>query len=60
MGGNAPNKKVVENLLERNSKYLIYAIGTQECMRSIFKSFFISDKKEWINFIGYLLNIKLY
>jgi len=39
--------------LEQNKFFHIYAIGTQECLRSIFSSFFNSDKEEWINLIKY-------
>jgi hypothetical protein len=28
-------------------KYDMYVIGSEECMRSIFKSFFFSDKSHW-------------
>jgi hypothetical protein len=42
-------KKIVQN----NKKYHIYAIGSEECMRSIFKSFFITDKTEWESMIMY-------
>ena len=40
-------REEIAKIVPNNVKYHIYAIGSEECMRSIFKSFFISDKSEW-------------
>ena len=37
--------------ISKDKYYHIYAIGTQECMRSIFSSFFNSSKDEWLSMI---------
>ena len=47
MHGLIPNDEQVQNLLNLHKNYDIYAIGSEECLRSIFKSFFFSDKSEW-------------
>ena len=47
MHGLIPNDEQVQNLLNPHKNYDIYAIGSEECLRSIFKSFFFSDKSEW-------------
>jgi hypothetical protein len=39
-----PTEDEIIKLLPYDKKYHIYAIGSEECMRSIFKSFFFSDK----------------
>ena len=47
MHGLVPTDEQVQKLLNRHQNYDIYAIGSEECLRSIFKSFFYSDKSEW-------------
>jgi hypothetical protein len=48
----------IQLLLPKDKKYHIYAIGSEECMRSIFKSFFYSDKSDWEKMITYsVINI---
>ena len=47
MHGLLPNDKQVQELLNPHKNYDIYAIGSEECLRSIFKSFFKCDKTEW-------------
>ena len=47
MHGLVPTEEQVEKLLNRHLNYDIYAIGSEECLRSIFKSLFYSDKSEW-------------
>jgi hypothetical protein len=44
--GKTATKDDIKALLPEK-KYDIYAIGSEECMRSIFKSFFYSDKTHW-------------
>lgn len=41
------NSKEIESLLDPHQKFDIYAIGSEECLRSIFKSLFYSDKTIW-------------
>ena len=55
MHGEDPTLATVEDLLTPHQSFDIYAIGSEECMRSIFKSFFISDKSEWENKISQTL-----
>jgi hypothetical protein len=50
LNGKSASPKEINALLPEK-KYDIYAIGSEECMRSIFKSFFFSDKKHWENMI---------
>ena len=45
--GETPQPSTVNLLLKQDKKYDMYVIGTQECLRSILVSFFISSKKEW-------------
>ena len=47
MHGLLPNDKQIQELLNPHKNYDIYAIGSEECLRSIFKSFFLCDKTEW-------------
>jgi len=47
MHGLVPTEEQVQKLLNRHSNYDVYAIGSEECLRSIFKSLFNSDKSEW-------------
>jgi hypothetical protein len=47
LNGKLATQQEIRRLLPKDKKYHIYAIGSEECMRSIFKSFFISDKTEW-------------
>jgi len=47
MHGLLPNQQEVQKLLNPHKNYDIYAIGSEECLRSIFKSLFYSDKSEW-------------
>ena len=47
MHGLVPTEEQVQKLLNRHSNCDIYAIGSEECLRSIFKSLFYEDKSEW-------------
>ena len=47
MHGLVPTDEQVQKLLNRHLNYDIYAIGSEECLRSIFKSLFYRDKSEW-------------
>ena len=47
MHGLVPNEEQIQKLLDPHKNYDIYAIGSEECLRSIFKSLFYSDKSEW-------------
>ena len=47
MHGLVPTEEQVQKLLNRHLNYDIFAIGSEECLRSIFKSLFYSDKSEW-------------
>ena len=47
MHGLVPTEEQVQKLLNRPSNWDIYAIGSEECLRSIFKSLFYADKSEW-------------
>ena len=47
MHGLVPNEEQIKNLLDPHKNFDIYAIGSEECLRSIFKSLFYSDKSEW-------------
>lgn len=47
MHGLMPNQEQVNQLLTPHKNFDIYALGSEECLRSIFKSLFISDKSEW-------------
>lgn len=47
MHGLLPSTEEVQLLLNPHKNYDIYAIGSEECLRSIFKSLFYSDKSEW-------------
>jgi len=51
MNGKPPSKEIVAKMIPKDSKYKIYSIGTQESMRSIFHSFFNSNKDEWIRLL---------
>jgi hypothetical protein len=46
LGGKAASREHIAAILPEK-KYDIYAIGSEECMRSIFKSFFYSNKSNW-------------
>ena len=47
MHGLLPSLEQVQELLNPHKNFDIYAIGSEECLRSIFKSLFFSDKTEW-------------
>ena len=47
MHGLIPSLEEVQQLLNPHKNFDIYAIGSEECLRSIFKSLFFSDKTEW-------------
>ena len=51
MYGKAASQGEIKNLLPKfnkeGEKYHIYALGTEECMRSILFSFFYNDKSAW-------------
>ena len=47
MHGINPTKEDVISLLSPHQNYDIYAIGSEECMRSIAKSFLFSSKSHW-------------
>lgn len=47
MHGLTPSYKEIENLLSPHKGFDIYAIGSEECLRSIFQSLFFSDKSSW-------------
>ena len=47
MHGLNPTQREIESLLDPHEKFDIYAIGSEECLRSIFKSLFYSDKTIW-------------
>ena len=47
MHGINPTREDVINLLSPHQNYDIYAIGSEECMRSIAKSFLFSSKSHW-------------
>jgi hypothetical protein len=44
--GSSPKKQT-----KKDKFYHIYAIATQECMRSIFSSFFNSNKDDWLKML---------
>lgn len=47
MHGLLPSNEQVKLLLDPHKNFDIYAIGSEECLRSILKSLFYSDKTEW-------------
>jgi len=47
MHGLVPTDEQVQKLLNGHLDFDIYAIGSEECLRSIFKSLFYSNKSEW-------------
>ena len=47
MHGLNPNQNEINSLLGPHKDFDIYAIGSEECLRSIFKSLFYSDKTTW-------------
>ncbi len=47
MHGLNPNQNEINSLLGPHKDFDIYAIGSEECLRSIFKSLFYSDKSTW-------------
>jgi hypothetical protein len=51
--GEKPSRDELKLVLPKikGKDYHFYVIGTQECMRSIFSSFFNSNKDEWIKII---------
>ena len=49
MHGLLPTHHQIKLLLDPHKNYDIYAIGSEECLRSIFKSLFYSDKTTWEN-----------
>ena len=55
MKGKKPKKEHMKLLLPKETnngvKYNLYVIGSQECMRTIFMSFFNNEMSEWIELI---------
>ena len=53
MHGQCPTNEELNQLLNihKEKNFDIYAIGSQECLRSIFKSLFYSDKSKWENLL---------
>ena len=51
MHGQRPSERELNDLLQKHKEknFDIYVIGSQECLRSIFKSLFYSDKSIWEN-----------
>ena len=49
MHGLEPTNSQIQELLNPHKGCDIYAIGSEECLRSIFKSIFYSDKSLWEN-----------
>ena len=51
MHGQTPTERELNDLLQKHKEknFDIYVIGSQECLRSIFKSLFYSDKSIWEN-----------
>ena len=49
--GLSPTEKEVSDLFDNYKNYDLYVIGTQECLRTILKSLFITDKKIWENLL---------
>ena len=47
MYGISASKNEFSKLLPKDKFYHLYAIGTEECMRSILVSFFYNDKSVW-------------
>ena len=47
MHGLMPTQELITALLGPHKHFDIYAIGSEECLRSIFKSLFYSDKTTW-------------
>ena len=47
MFGQTSSSKEIDLLLPKDNFYHIYAIGTEECMRSILFSMFYNDKSAW-------------
>lgn len=47
MHGLEPTDEQVQELLDPHKGFDIYCIGSEECLRSIFKSFFYQDKSMW-------------
>ena len=47
MHGLCPTPDQIKRLLDPHKGFDIYAIGSEECLRSIFKSIFYSDKSVW-------------
>ena len=47
MHGLIPTQDQIKSLLDPHKNFDIYAIGSEECLRSIFKSLFYSDKSIW-------------
>ena len=47
MHGLNPTPNEIKSLLDPHKNFDIYAIGSEECLRSIFKSLFYSDKTSW-------------
>lgn len=51
--GKKGTEKELINLIPKNRFYHIYAIGTEECMRSILVSLFYSNKSLWEKVVQY-------
>ena len=47
MHGLLPTQDQIKSLLDPHKNFDLYAIGSEECLRSIFKSLFYSDKSAW-------------
>ena len=51
--GKKSDIKSIEKLIPKEKNFDIFAIGSEECMRSIFRSFFYSNKSEWEEMLMY-------
>ena len=58
MHGLNPNQREIELLSAPHQNFDIYSIGSEECLRSIFKSLFYSDKSIWENNLKSYFNRK--
>jgi len=62
MHGECPSNSIIFDLLSPHlkQKYDIYCIGSEECLRSIFKSLFYSDKSYWELSLSQIFNQNFY
>ncbi len=62
MHGECPSNSIIFDLLSPHLKerYDIYCIGSEECLRSIFKSLFYSDKSYWEISLSEIFNKNFY